>query len=61
MVIRKFHHFFNDWMPKIEQVLDNTDADQDAQTPGRAVRRANIEAMRAEINAITGTWTNLFP
>ena len=56
LVIARYETFFNTWLPKIEKVLENTDPTQD--DAARATLRTKITLLRAEVNAVRGTWNN---
>lgn len=59
LAVSKLVTFLTLWMPEIERVLDGTDPAQDAQHPGRAVRRLKIETLREAVDN-RGRWSNPF-
>ncbi|KAH8598588.1 hypothetical protein B0O99DRAFT_505946, partial [Bisporella sp. PMI_857] len=59
VTISRFDTFSNTWVPQIENVLANTVPAND--DPGRAALRVKITTLRAEVNAVIGTWTNPLP
>lgn len=59
LAVSKLVTFLTLWLPEIERVLDGTDPAQDAQHPGRAVRRTKIEILRDAVDN-RGRWSNPF-
>ncbi|GKT56242.1 hypothetical protein ColTof3_03581 [Colletotrichum tofieldiae] len=53
----KVRAFIRQWMPRIEQVLDNTNAAQD--TPPRAALRVKIQTLKREVDSMA-SWSNPF-